>query len=96
MISLPNPEKKWIIDSLPVARGRSLRHHQQEPHTRTLTELPDHNHELALEKVADYLEDQIIELAALRELGHCSDETLSARADIEHRFLECLQILRHD
>ena len=93
MISLPI-QVDYRFSS--VAGGQSLRHTRQEPHTKTLTDLPENDHELALEKVADYLEEQIIELSCLREAGVGDDETLAARADIEHRFLECLQILRHD
>lgn len=80
-----------------VARSHTRGQTQQDQHSSVLVPedpIPDLN--LSQELICEALEKEIMQLSWLRELGEGSDDRLAELANFEHKFLECLTILRHD
>ena len=46
--------------------------------------------------ICELLEKEIMQISWLKELGDASDDQLAEQANLEHQFLACLTILRHD
>lgn len=80
-----------------IAQSHTPGHDQPDQHsTVRLPEDPIPDLDLSQELICELLADEVRKLAWLRELGGLSDERLADLMEFEHKFLECLSILRHD
>lgn len=80
-----------------IAQSHTPGHTRQDQHsTVSVPKDPIPDLCLSQELICEALEKEIMQLSWLRELGETSDDQLAEQANFEHKFLECLTILRHD
>ena len=93
----PNPQGSAEYRFSWVDRSPTRPHNQLDQHSRpSVPQDPIPDLLLAKEEICERLEQEIMYINWLKELGDASDDQLAERANFEHQLLSCLTILRHD
>jgi len=80
-----------------VAGSHTQPHNQSDQHSRpSVPQDPIPDLLLSKEMICELLEKELMQISWLNELGDASDDQLAEQANLEHQFLSCLTILRHD